>query len=39
MDLSSLRQYDSEPPPVTTEMIQTDLLALEAVLLLEALNA
>ena len=39
MDLSSLRRYDSEPPPVTTEMIQTDLLALEAVLLLEALNA
>ena len=34
MDLSSLRRYDSEPPPVTTEMIQTDLLALEAVLLL-----
>lgn len=37
--LSSLQRSDSEPPPVTLETIKADLLALEAVRLLEELRA
>ena|SRR5438128_1347599 len=37
--LSSLRHADVEPPPITREAILTDLLALEAVLLLEELRS
>jgi curved DNA-binding protein CbpA len=37
--LSSLRQSTVEPPPITRESILTDLLALEAVFLLEELRS
>jgi curved DNA-binding protein CbpA len=37
--LSSLRRADVEPPPLTRETIVADLLALEAVLLLEELRS
>ncbi len=39
LTISSLRRFDAEPPPVTLETINADLLALEAVLLLEELRA
>lgn len=37
--LAALQRSDSEPPPVTLETIKADLLALEAVRLLEELRA
>ena len=39
LDASSIRGLDIEPPAVTHETIKADLLALEAVLLLEDLSA
>jgi curved DNA-binding protein CbpA len=39
LELASMRRPDMEPSPVTLAMIKADLLALEAVLLFEALSA
>jgi curved DNA-binding protein CbpA len=39
LDLSKLRKFETEPPPITTETIKRDLFALEATLLLEELSA
>lgn len=38
-ELSALQPYAVAPPPLTAAIIQTDLLALEALLLLEAAAA
>ncbi len=34
-DLTGLKRFNAEPPPITPELIRNDLIALEATLLLE----
>ncbi len=38
LELAALRRPETEPPPITLETIKTDLLALEALLLLEEIK-
>jgi|GEM_PF-1665643 len=39
LDPSSIRRLDVEPSPISIEMIKSDLIAFEAILLLDQLNA
>jgi curved DNA-binding protein CbpA len=39
LDLSAIQRTDASPPPITLATIKADLLALEALLLLEELRA